>query len=188
MRSILRPIVLALIVLPAAMPMAEAATWKVAPDQSALRVAFKQGAAGVNGQFQHFGGTIEFDPAALDHSAIVMKIDLASLSTGDAGRDGQAKGAMWLDAANASEAVYKTLSIKHESGDLYAIEAELTLRGVTRHLTHEATIAIDGDRAHATGTVILHRLDYKVGQDADPSGTTVGLDVDVSFDIAATKG
>lgn len=166
---------------------AQAAAWRLEPDQSMLSLDFKQGGSEIKATFDHFAGTIDFDPNDLDHAAITMTIDLASFESGDAGRDGQAKSAPWLDAGKAQEAVYKTLSIKRRGGDIYTVEAELTLRGVTKHLTHDVTITIDGDEAHATGSVSLPRLDYGVGKEADPNGNTVSLDVDVSFDVGAKR-
>ncbi|SNB67725.1 Polyisoprenoid-binding protein YceI [Arboricoccus pini] len=166
---------------------ARAANWQLEPAQSRLAVDFKQGGGEIKAAFDRFAGTIEFDPNDLEHAAITMTIDLTSFASGDAGRDGQAKSASWLDADKTQQAVYKTLSIARHAGDVYTVQAELTLRGVTQHLTHDVTITIDGDQAHATGSVSLPRLDYGVGKEADPSGDTVSLDVGVSFDVSAKR-
>lgn len=178
---------LATLLLLAGSGIGRAAEWQLVDDQSRLAVAFKQGASEVDGQFQRFGGTIGFDPADLEHSKIEIHVDLTSLSTGDSGRDGQAQSDAWLDSGSAKEAVYRTTSIAKKTGDVYEVEADLTLKGKTQHLRHEATITIADGKAHAVGDVTLHRLDFGVGQAADPSGNTVALDVAVHFDVQAVQ-
>ncbi|HWL72182.1 MAG TPA: YceI family protein [Geminicoccus sp.] len=179
----------ALVCLAAALPgPAVAEDWVVDPAASTLTLTIQQGQSPVEARFERFTAEVSFDPAALDQSSVTVTVDLGSFASGDSQRDGQAKGPDFLDAGSAAEAVYRAISFAPLGGDRYQIEAELTLKGVTRALSHEATITVDGDQAHAAGTVPITRTDFGVGTGQFATGTMVGLEVLVAFDLRARSG
>ena len=184
-RTILLPAV-ALACLAAALPgPAMAKDWAVDPAASTLTVTIQQGQTPIEARFERFAAEVSFDPAALDQSSVTVTVDLGSFASGDSQRDGQAKGPDFLDAGSVAEAVYRTISFAPLGDDRYQVEAELTLKGVTQELSHEATITVDGDQAHATGTVPLTRTDFAVGSGQFATGTMIGLEVLVAFDLQA---
>lgn len=183
MRAVVTLLMLLLTALPAA-----ARPWTVEPTGSRLEVGFSQGSASVTARFERFDARIEFDPDALDRSLVEVDVDLASFVSGDPTRDGQAISPEFLDAASSPVATYRARGFRALGGDRYAVDAALTLRGVTRPLAHEAEIVIDGDRARARGTVPLARIDFGVGARQFATGDTVGLEVLVTFDIQAQAG
>lgn len=183
MRRVL--IVLSLILL--ALP-AHARSWIVDPAGSRLEVGFSQGSTTVSARFERFDARIRFDPDALDASSVEVDVELASFASGDPTRDGQAVSAEFFDVATSPVATYRARSFRALGGGRYAVEGELTLRGVTRPVTHEAEIAIDGERATARGTVSLLRTDFGVGARQFATGDTVGLEVLVTFEIQARAG
>ena len=137
--------------------------WTVDPAASKLAVTFNQGQTAVDASFERFAATVRFDPAALADASVEVKVDLASFTTGEAQRDAQAQGPDFLAAGSMAEAVYRTTSFEALGGDRYKVTADLTLKGITRQVVHEATITVDGDHAHAEGTVPLTRTDFDVG-------------------------
>jgi polyisoprenoid-binding protein YceI len=183
----MRALLAALILLTAA-PVAQARSWIVDPGASRLEVGFTQGSGAVIARFERFDARIAFDPDALDRSSVEVTVELASFASGDATRDGQAVSAEFLDVATSPVATYRATGFRALGGDRYAVDGELTLRGVTRPLAHEATITIDGDSARASGTVPVLRTDFGVGARQFATGDTVGLEVVVTFEIRARAG
>ena len=183
----MRAVVTLLTLLLTALP-ATARPWIVEPTASRLEVGFSQGSSTVTARFERFEARIEFDPDALDRSSVEVDVDLASFASGDPTRDGQAVSSEFLDVATSPVATYRAKGFRALGGDRYAVEGDLTLRGVTRPVAHEAEIVIDGDRARARGTVPLARTDFAVGTRQFATGDTVGLEVVVTFEIQARAG
>lgn len=183
MRAVLAALILVLVA-----PVAQARGWIVDPAASRLEVGFTQGSSTVGARFERFDARITFDPADLERSSVEVTVELASFASGDATRDGQAVSAEFLDAAATPVAIYRANRFRALGGDRYAVEADLTLRGITRSIEHEAVISLDGDEAKASGTVSLLRTDFGVGARQFPTADTVGLEVVVTFEIQARAG
>jgi polyisoprenoid-binding protein YceI len=160
--------------------------WVVDPAASKLTLTIHQGQTPVAASFERFDAKVRFDPAALDQALVEVKVDLASFASGEQQRDTQAKGPDFLDAGSVAEAVYRTTGFEALGDDRYQVDAELTLKGVTKQLRHEATITVDGDHAHAEGMVPITRTDFNVGTGQFSTGGMIGLDVEVGFTIDAS--
>lgn len=166
----------------------QAAAWHVDPAKSRLTAAVMQQGRMIEGAFERFAAEITFDPNRLDQAQIVVTVDLASFAMGDAQRDAIARSEEILAAGSNPTARYATTRITRLDGDRYQVEANLTLKGLARPVSHPATIVIDGDQARATGEATLLRLDYGVGARQFPGGDQLGLEVRVRFDVTATRG
>lgn len=166
---------------------ASAAEWRVDPARSTLTVEFDQAGQTVHARFERFAAKIRFDPANPAASAAEIDVDLTSFRSDNAQRDQMATAGEFLAAGGGADAVYRARDFVAEGSDRYRVQAELALKGVTRQLSHQATIMIDGRLAHASGVVVLDRLDYGVGAGQFQRGDQVGLKVTVRFDLAATR-
>ncbi len=166
---------------------AHAAGWQVDPAHSSLTVEFEQSGKPVAARFESFAAEIAFDPKDLARASVVVTVDLTSLRTGDAQRDQMAAGSELLAAASGPTARYATRKFVARGGDRYDVEADLTLKGVTKPLVHPAMISISGGKAHAQGEVVLARTDFGVGSNQFPRGDQIGLAVTVRFDLNARR-
>jgi polyisoprenoid-binding protein YceI len=175
------------VLLIAATPVLAEAAWRIVPDASELEVTFTQGARQQEARYERFTGDILFDPADLARSRVEIRIDLSSFTTGDGSVDAQARGRAWLNADGDATAVYRALAFRRTGDAAYEVDAEMTVRGITRRITHPATVTIDGDLARTVGTVPLVRTEFGVGAGADPNGQTIGLEVVVRFDVQARR-
>ncbi|WP_334175110.1 YceI family protein [Pseudoxanthobacter sp.] len=185
----LRPLILATALAGAAglaLP-AQAADWVVDPAASTLGFSGVQSGDAFKGTFGKWTAEISFDPAAPEKGHAKVTIDVASAKTGDAQKDGAMPEADWFDAASHPRAVFEARSFRATGGNAYEAAGTLTIRDTSHDVTLPVTIAIEGDKAHATGKLTLVRTDYGVGQGAWASDQYVGVNVDVTFDITATR-
>ena len=162
-----------------------AAEWQVDPARSTIAAVVRQGASGgFEARFERFTAEVAFDPARPEATRVTLTVDTSSFASGHSQRDQVATGDAFLAAKSHREARYVTRAVRPLGGDRYEVEADFTLRGVTRPLAHAATIAAGLEEARATGEVEIARADWGVGQ-GQPGD--VGAVVVVRFDLAATR-
>jgi len=89
----------------------------------------------VRGKFATFGGTIVIaeDPTA---STLEASVDMASVDTGDSGRDEHLRTSDFFDIQTHPTMTFTSTSITASGGD-YELTGDLTIRGVTRPVTFE---------------------------------------------------
>lgn len=165
---------------------AGAADWALDRDASRITFGATQLGARFTGEFRRFDADIRFDPADPQDGRVVLTIDTASASTGSAERDSRIGTADWLHSGAHPTARVVTTALRPLGADRYEIEAELTLRGVTRPIRFPATITVADGRGRAVGTVTIDRTTFGVGLGPWADGKMVGIPVDISFDLVAT--
>lgn len=91
------------------------------------------GVARVHGRFTVFDGTIRTGET-IERSSVTARIETDSIDTGYSARDGYIRGDDVLAADRHKELAFRSTRIRpHE--DRFLIDAELTLRGVSKELT-----------------------------------------------------
>jgi cytochrome b561/polyisoprenoid-binding protein YceI len=160
-------------------------TWAIAPGGKIGFTAQWNGEP-VNGSFAAWSGSITFAPEALDASKVDIRIDLASVDTGDGQRDGTLTGGDFFDTARFASARYRASSFKALGGDRYRADGTLTLRGVSKSVPLAFTLTIKGDRATARGSATIDRTSFGVGQGDYASTAEIAGPVAISFAFAAT--
>lgn len=107
--------------------------WSIDPAHSQIQFSAKHlGISTVRGTFESFEGHIEEESGDLND--VTVEIDVASLNTGNAQRDGHLKGADFFDVEAYPKATFRLTSF-NRSGDDVTAEGDLTLRGVTAPIT-----------------------------------------------------
>lgn len=94
----------------------------------------------VRGQFNKFSGNLELDEQDLTRSRAVAEIEVASIDTGVADRDGHLRSADFFDAAKYPTIRFASRAIARD-GDGYRITGDLTMHGVTREVTFDAEVS-----------------------------------------------
>ena len=89
----------------------------------------------VKGNFSGLSGTLQLDETDYTHSTAEAAVPVATLSTGDAQRDGHLKSADFFDAEKFPAFTFKTTNIDSKGGADYAVTGDLTLHGVTKPVT-----------------------------------------------------
>ncbi len=157
--------------------------WTVERASSKIGFATSWNGTTLTGGFGRWSASIEFDPASLAKAHARVEIDVASVSASDGSAESALPGADWFDAASHPKAVFESSDFRLLGGDHYEARGTLSIRGIPRPLTLPFTLKIDGDKAQMTGTALLDRLAYGIGQgewtatDAVPANVTVNLRV-----------
>lgn len=107
-------------------------TWTIDPSHSTVEFVAKHLVVSkVRGRFGAFSGTIEV-AEPIEASTVDVSIESASISTGDADRDGHVKSRDFLDVETYPQLTFRSTGVHHRSGDTWTIPGELTIRDVTR--------------------------------------------------------
>ncbi len=175
----------------AANPGANPERWVSHPDQSTLGFTATQEGAPFEGRFGKFNVGLEIlrTDDDIDITRLTAVIGLASVDTDYDERDDYLVQEDWFHTELWPEARFISTAIARQGPAQYVAQGELSLRGVSRPVEVQLSMELDdnGERGKLSGTAVLRRLDFGVGQ-GDWSGTEwVGNDVNVRFDLAILR-
>lgn len=169
-------------------------TWTVDPAHSTVGfVARHLMITKVRGRFTEFSGRIEIpaDPLA---ATLEATVDLASVDTGDAGRDEHLRSADFFGVEESREMRFASTGVK-EKGDHYALLGDLTIGSATRPV--EFDLEFDGvstdpwgnTKAGFTATTEISRKEWGLEWNValETGGVLVGDKVKVELDIQAAR-
>jgi polyisoprenoid-binding protein YceI len=118
---------------------AQATAWKIDPAHSSVGFDVSHfGVTTVHGTFTKTEGTVDWDDANVTKSSVKATIDVNSLDTGNAARDGHTKSDAFFDAAKFPTITFESTGVKQEGKDL-SVTGNLTLKGVTKPVTLTVT-------------------------------------------------
>ena len=147
----------------------------------------------VRGEFKDFSGTLELaeDPA---DSKINVTIQAVSVDTHDENRDNHLRTNDFFDAENFPVWTFTSTAIRPRSADEWDVDGDLTIRGVTKQVTLDATlegVVNDPYGLHRVGfsaTTSIVRDDFGVSFNAalETGGVVVGKKVDIDLELEAT--
>jgi polyisoprenoid-binding protein YceI len=167
-----------------------AGTWTLDPTHSDITFSVRHLAISkVRGSFEKFDVTVVTaeNPA---ESTITASVDVASVNTNQADRDGHLKTSDFFLVEEFPTMDFTSTSIAID-GDDFTVDGNLTLRGVTKPVTLKGEIGgitTDGygqTKAGASASVKINRLDYGVNWNAalEAGGLTLGNEVTINFEI-----
>ncbi|MCZ2723158.1 YceI family protein [Marinomonas sp. 15G1-11] len=122
----------------------------------------------VKGRFNNFEGTFEYDKSNINDSSINVTINTTSFDSNQAKRDKHVMSADFLDAGKYPTATFKSSDIKGLGDDKVSVTGDLTLHGVTKAITFDATLIGEGKtpwgdyRAGFEGSVDLKFADFNI--------------------------
>ncbi len=151
-------------------------------------------AAKVRGSFTEFEGTITVG-ATPEESKVVATVQAASITTNNEARDGHLKSPDFLDLENHPTLTLTSTKVTPKSGDTYALEADLTIKGVTKPVVFDLTFGGAGANMQG-GTVVgfeavaeIDRRDFGVSFSGalEDGSLVVANKVKLELDIEAHK-
>ncbi len=162
------------------------ANWTISPG-GRLGFIASWGSVPVNGSFGSWSGKVRFSPDVLDKTDIRIAVDLGSVNTKDSQRDSQLKGADFFNIGAHPQAVFTANSARDLGNGRYSALGTLSLHGVSRPVTVNFTLKINGDRATVSGTARLDRTSFGVGSGEYAGTDQIGGNVAVNFGFTATR-
>ena len=169
-------------------------TWKLDPSHSEVSFTVKHlMISKVRGVFETFDVTIVTAENPHD-STIEATIDVASVNTGNEGRDNHLRTSDFFLVEEHPTMSFVSTSFDGEPDD-FSVTGDLTLRGVTKSVVLKGEfggIITDGygnTRAGATATTKINRHDFGVNWNAalEGGGLLVSKDVKLSLEVEVVK-
>lgn len=149
----------------------------------------------VKGRFTQFQGDIEIDEANPANSKVDVTIDTASVTTGDANRDGHLRGADFFEPEKYPTITFTSKQVESKGGENYRVTGDLTLHGVTREIAFDftregVTKSMQGAQLQAfSAALTISRKDFGLEWNValESGGLLVSDQVKISLEIEAVE-
>jgi len=171
---------------------AQSSTW--IPDKAHSGVDFSilhLSLSRVRGHFGNIGGTIVLNESDITKSTVNVAIDVSTVDTGVAGRDGDLKGPNFFDVAQFPTATFVSTTVV-KNGNGLTVSGNLTLHGVTKPVVLQVegpTGPVPGmDKKPHSGfsaTTTISRTAFGIA--AKFPAAVVGDEVKLTIDLDAAK-
>jgi polyisoprenoid-binding protein YceI len=181
-------------------PAASAAvtTWKIDPAHSSAEFKVKHlMISNVKGSITGITGDLTEHATDSSLSSIEAKLDVLTLNTNDAQRDGHLKSADFLEADKYPTITFKSTSVKAKGKEEYAVAGNLTIHGVTKPVTLEVegpSAAVKdpygNTRIGLSATTKINRKDFGLvwNSTLETGGVLIGEEVHITLDVELIKG
>ncbi len=171
-------------------------TWTVDPAHTHVEFAIRHMMiATVKGRFGAVAGTVLLDEAQPGKSAVNVTIDVASIDTREAQRDGHLRSADFFDAETFPKMTFRSTRVERTAADRFKVAGELTIRAVSRPVVLDVTAEGRGkdpwgnERAGFSASGAIKRSDFGLtwNQTLETGGVLVGDEVKISVDAELVK-
>jgi polyisoprenoid-binding protein YceI len=169
-----------LALLAAATATAQVASWRI--DYAASRLSFtaEQAGAAFDGHFGSFDADVGFDPQQLSASHAMVSVDMASVDTANAERDGILRGEGWFETDSFARAQFVADDFVR-TDDGFVAHGRLTIRAATVPVELAFTLTQADGRTTLHGSAELDRFAFGLGlgdwANTDWVGQRVHVDV-----------
>lgn len=164
--------------------------WGAAGAQPAIDVArssilagFKQMGVTINGRFQKFAGSIEFDPARPELAQVRFDVDSGSFDLGDESYNQEVRGKLWMNAAVFPKAQFVSSAVRQTGPGRYLVNGRLSIKGTGSEVAIPVTFKQDGAAQVFDGALTIKRLQFKVGEQEWRDTALVADEVQLNFHI-----
>ena len=148
----------------------------------------------VRGQFSDFEGTAHVDATDPAASRVDLTIDVASIDTRSADRDGHLRSGDFFDAETYPNIRFVSTDVKRSGSD-WTITGDLTIKDVTKSVvidfeeTGSAQDPFGNVRVGFEGATTINRKDFGLTWNAalETGGVLVSEKIKLEFDISAIK-
>lgn len=169
----------------AAAPAAAAAagTARLVPSGSEVTFTARQLGVPLEGRFKRFDAQVSLDPRQPQRGRVAFQVELGSVSI-NAETDAELAQAVWFDSRKFPKATFVSTAITAAGPGRFNVAGTLNIKGQARPVVVPVTLTQTGAMTTATGSLVIKRLDFKIGDGdwADPS--VVANDVQVQFKLA----
>jgi polyisoprenoid-binding protein YceI len=184
---------LALALVPSA-SYADTSTWAIDAMHSNAGFAIKHLVIStVRGRFGKVAGTVKLDEKDITKSTVEATLDVDSIDTGVADRDGHLKSPDFFDVAKFPTITFKSTKVAKAKTGL-KVTGDLTIHGVTKSVALDVATSAEGKgmkgetRRGFAATTKIARKDYGlVWNKMIEASPAVGDEVQITLDLEAVK-
>lgn len=120
-------------------------TWNIDVSHASMAFSVKHlMISTVRGRFTDFTSTIHYNEAAPTSSVVEATFKVGSIDTHSQQRDDHLRSADFFDAANHPEMIFRSTGISGSTAGNFTVTGDLTIRGVTKPITLDATFEGSG--------------------------------------------
>ncbi|MEU2926550.1 YceI family protein [Streptomyces sp. NPDC007251] len=149
----------------------------------------------VKGAFHDFTGTLHLDGADPSRSTATIDVQMASIETGNADRDGHLKSADFFTIDEFPAMTFRSTKAEALGGDEYRITGDLSLLGVTKEITIDlefngaAKDPFGNERVGFEGKAEILRSEWGLTWNAalETGGVLISDKIKLNFEISAIK-
>ena len=148
----------------------------------------------VRGQFHDFSGTAHVDTATPANSKVDLVIEAASVTTGNADRDGHLQSNDFFGAEENPQITFSSTDVVRD-GSTWTITGDLTIKGTTKPVSIDfdevgsAQDPFGNTRVGFEGELTVNRKDWGLTWNAalETGGVLVSEKVKLDFDVSAIR-
>jgi polyisoprenoid-binding protein YceI len=172
------------------------ATWALDSTHSIAEFAVKHMVvATAKGRFGAMEGTLHWDGQNFSTANVEATIDVTTISTGDANRDGHLKSDDFFNAEQFPAATFRSKRVDSKDNDEFKLVGDLTLRDVTKEVTLD--VEFEGQvkdpyglqRAGFTAETSINRREFGLNWNAmlEAGGAVVSDKVKITIHAEFTR-
>ena len=171
-------------------------TWKVDPNHSKVRFSVSHLVVSeVDGNFKVFNGSFTTEGTDFTNAKALFTIDANSINTENEDRDAHLKSEDFFFTEKYPEISFTSTSFTKTGENTYQLKGDLTMRGVTKPVTLNATFGgtiedpWGGTRAGMKVTGTLNRMDYGIAFNGKTKhgALMVGNTIDIEVKLELIK-
>ncbi|HEX3688208.1 MAG TPA: YceI family protein [Solirubrobacteraceae bacterium] len=169
------------------------AVYNVDPSHSSVGFEVKHmGIATVRGRFGAFEGTID---ATGDAPVLQGNVDVSTVDTGDANRDGHLKGPEFFDADQQPQISFSSTATEVSADGEITLQGEITIKGITKPIELTGQVAENGEDPwgneriglELTSAIDRREFELKWNQTLPNGNLLVANDVKLLVSVSAVK-
>lgn len=149
--------------------------------RSSITFVSRQMNVPIKGRFARFAAQVAIDPERPAAARASVEIDTASVESGVAEGDAEARGKDWLAVAQFPKATFVATRVEPAGQGGYRVAGTLTIRGRAQALVIPVTMRKDGDGLWFEGAFTLRRLAFGIGTGEWGDPSIVADEVPVNF-------
>jgi len=173
-----------------------ASNWDIDPAHTTVGFSVRHMmVSNVRGEFGKVTGAVNWHDTDVTKSTAEATVDATTINTREPKRDDHLKSADFFDVAKYPTITFKSTTVKKLGADRLQIKGDLTMHGITKPVTLEATYTNEvkdpwgNTRRGASAHTKLNRKDFdlKWNKTLESGGVLVGDDVDITLDLELIK-
>jgi polyisoprenoid-binding protein YceI len=138
----------------------------------------------VEGRFARFSAQIALDPKQPATGSVAFGIDTGSARFGSPELDAEVPKPTWLHSARFPQASFQSNAIRAAGPGRFEVAGQLTIKGIARELTVPVQLVQSADKAVASGSFVIRRNAFKIGDGEWADTSLLADEVQVRFKLA----